>query len=75
MSLLESEFIVYRWEAEEMRFARRLYIRHEIGQQVTAEMVAGAMMREVYDFPAAKYRVIRVRDMIDVEVKAEVVLS
>jgi hypothetical protein len=74
--LSETEYAVYRWEeGGEMTFERRLYIRHEAGQRLTAEDVREEMAAELGDFKSGKYRVIPVKAWVDVEVKAEVVLS
>lgn len=72
----ETEYLIYRWVDEgEMTFVRRMFIRHEIGEQITAELLRERVEVEVYDFKPALYRAIPRGRVVDFEVKGEVVLS
>lgn len=72
---LEAEYVVYRWEDEAMSFAFRTYVRHGVGEAITDEMVRGQVEADVRFATAGRYRAIPRSAWVDIEVKAEVVLS
>lgn len=74
--LVESCWLVYRYEEEgHLHFERRVFIKHQHGEQVTRERLREQVEAEVYDFRPALYRAIPTDRMVDFEVKGEVVLS
>lgn len=71
----ETEYVVYAWDAEAMEFTRRIFIRHEIGQQLSDMDVLTAINRDIEHFKPGKYRAVPASRWVDFEVTAEARLS
>lgn len=76
---IESIYLVYRYgdgiTEGELTIARRLFVRHQIGESVTREMVLDQMDIELHDFKPGRYRLVPDDRIVDVTVTAKVAFA
>lgn len=76
MALSESQYIVYLWNEDgELHFVRSVFLRHEIGEQVTDEMLREQIVAELHDFKPGKYRAVPADRKVDFTITAQVELA